>query len=99
MSDISGIISICRKAGKLVMGMDEVKSCCRSGKAKGVITACDLSPKSLKEIAFVCDEEGVTLYQSSMTMNDFGAALGKVFGIIAITDSGFMKAAAKKLTD
>ncbi len=98
MSDISGLISICCRAGKLIMGMDEVKSACRAGKACGVITACDLSPKSFKEIAFTCAEETVPLYKTTMTMDDIGAALGKVYGIIAMADKGFMKAAAKKLT-
>ncbi len=80
------------------MGMDEVKSACRSGKACGVITAKGLSQKSFKEIAFTCAEEMVPLYKTDMTMDDIGAALGKVYGIIAISDKGFMKAAAKKLT-
>lgn len=97
-SDIKGLITICLKAGKLVMGMDEVKSACRAGKACGVITAEGISQKSFKEIAFTCAEEGVPLYKTDMTMNDMGAALGKVYGIIAIADKGFMKAAAKKLT-
>ncbi len=97
-SDITGLITICRRAGKLVMGMDEVKAACRAGKACGVITVCDLSPKSFKEIAFTCAEETVPLYKTDMTMDDMGAALGKVYGIIAIADKGFMKAAAKKLT-
>lgn len=98
MSDISGLLTICRRAGKLVLGMDEVKSACRGKRAFGVIIASDLSAKSFKEIAFVCGEEAVPLYRSDMSMDDIGAALGKVYGIIAVADNGFMKAAAKKLT-
>lgn len=98
MSDILGLLTICRRAGKLILGMDEVKSACRSGKVNGVIAASDLSAKSFKEIAFVCSEEEVPLYSCDMTMDDIGAALGKVYGILAVADSGFMKAAAKKLT-
>ena len=33
-----------------------------------------------------------------MTKDDIALALGKVFGIMAVVDNGFMKAAAKKLT-
>lgn len=97
MADISGLITICRKAGKLVMGMDETKNACRSGRALGVIAASDLSAKSLKEISFVCASEGVPLYKADMTMDEIGMSLGKTFGILAVTDSGFMKACAKKL--
>lgn len=96
-SDILGLLTICRRAGKLVLGMDEVKSACRAGKAKGVIVADDLSPKSFKEAAFVCEECGVPIYQGGVNMEQIGESLGKVFGVMAIADSGFMKAAAKKL--
>lgn len=98
MSDIKGLLTICRRAGKLILGMDEVKSACRSGKACGVITASDTSEKSFREIAFVCKEEAVPLYRTEMTKDDIALALGKVFGIMAVVDNGFMKAAAKKLT-
>lgn len=98
MSDITGLLTICRRAGKLVLGMDEVKSACRNGKAYGVMIASDLSEKSFQEIAYVCDEESVPMYRLGMSKEDVGAALGKVYGIIAVADNGFMKAAAKKLT-
>lgn len=97
MSDISGTLTICRRAGKLITGMDEVKSACRSGKAFGVLLASDLSPKSRKEILFVCESENIPAYDIDMTMNDVGAALGKVFGIIAVADRGFMKSIEKRL--
>lgn len=98
MSDIKGLLTICRRAGKLILGMDEVKSACRSGKACGVIAASDFSEKSFNEIAFVCKEEAVPLYRCEMTKEDIALALGKVFGIMAVADNGFMKAAAKNLT-
>ena len=50
MADISGTLSMARKAGKLVLGMDEVKNACKGRRACGVIVARDLSPKSLKEL-------------------------------------------------
>lgn len=97
MADISGLLTICRKAGKLVLGTDEVKNACRNGKALGVIVAKDFSEKSFKEISFVCTNEGVPLYRSELTLNDIGLALGKVYGVIAVTESGFMKSFATKL--
>ncbi len=97
MADILGLLTICRKAGKLVLGTDEVKTACRNGKALGVVTVSDFSQKSFKEISFVCSCEGVPLYKSEHTLNDMGDALGKVYGVFAVTDSGFMKSFAKKL--
>lgn len=88
---------MCRRAGKLILGMDEVKSACRAGKARGVLVAVDLSSKSRKEAAFVCEEYDVPLYEGGVTMEQIGASLGKVYGVMAIADAGFMKSAAKKL--
>ncbi len=99
MADITGSLTMCRRAGKLVLGMDEVKNACRSKKAAGVIVAKDLSERSLSEIAYVCDTEGIKLYRTDCTMDDIGYALGKVYGIIAVADSGFMKSMAKNLQE
>ncbi len=97
MADISGTLTMCRRAGKLVLGMDEVKNACKGGRAFGVLVASDVSAKTFKEIKFVCGTENVSLYGAEMTMDEIGNCLGKRFGILAVTDSGFMKAMAKKL--
>ncbi len=97
MADISGSLTMCRRAGKLTVGTDEVKNACRAGRACGVLVASDVSPKTLKEIKFVCGTESVSLYGAEMTMDEIGNCLGKRFGVMAVTDSGFMKAMAKKL--
>ncbi len=99
MADISGTLSMARRAGKLTLGMDEVKNACRGQRACGVLAAKDISSKTLKEIKFVCASEGVKLYDADMTMDGIGYTLGKVYGIIAVTDSGFMKSIAKKLKE
>ena len=93
MADITGTLTMCRRAGKLVLGMDEVKNACKGGRAFGVLAASDVSPKTLKEIKFV------KLFNTGMTMDEIGSCLGKCFGILAVTDSGFMKSMAKKLIE
>ncbi len=90
---------MCRRAGKLVLGMDEVKHACKGGRAFGVLVASDISQKSFKEIKYVCTMEGVKLFDAGMTMDEIGSCLGKCFGILAVTDSGFMKSMAKKLIE
>jgi len=94
-----GLISICRKAGKLVMGMDMVKDACNTGTAKAVFTASDFSPKSLKEVKFACARNGVKLYSLGITMDEIGAGLGKRTGAIAMTDGGFARSCAKGLAE
>ena len=92
-----GLISMCRKAGKLIMGMDKVREACAAGTAKAVFTASDFSPKSLKEIKFVCYKYNVELYALEMTMDEIGYGLGKRTGVVAMTDGGFAKSCKKGL--
>ena len=92
-----GLITMCRKAGKLEMGMDMVKDACRNGYAKGVFAATDFSSKSLKEIKYVCYNENVPLYSLGLTMDEIWRELGKKVGVMAITDNGFYKSCIKGL--
>ncbi|MBQ7980124.1 MAG: ribosomal L7Ae/L30e/S12e/Gadd45 family protein [Oscillospiraceae bacterium] len=95
---ISGLLSICRKAGKLCMGMDMVKSACHDGEARGVYVATDLSKKSLKEMMYVCYRDSVKLYSAGMNMQEIADSIGKKTGILAICDAGFNKK-ARSVTD
>lgn len=92
--DKSGLLSVCRKAGKLVCGMDIAKSACESGKAAAVFAARDVSPRSLKEIRFCCVKNSVKIYRLSMTIEQIANAVGKAAGILAVTDKGFAEALA-----
>ena len=58
MTEIMGLLTIARKASKLALGMDMTKDACKSGAAKCVLVASDLSQKSLKEIKFFCEQLG-----------------------------------------
>ena len=93
--DNSGLLGICRKAGKLRLGMDMTKGACESGEAKAVFTASDISQKSLKEVKFSCARNGIKLYALGMDMQQVADAVGKKIGIMAVTDGGFAKALAK----
>ena len=99
MNNKIGLVTMCRKAGKLVMGMDMVKDACNTGKACAVFAATDFSPKSLKEIKFNCYKNGIKLYSLGMTMDDIHFGLGKRTGVIAICEGGFAKACAKGLEE
>lgn len=98
-TDKSGLISICRKAGKLKAGMDIVKSACDNGEAKAVFAAADLSPKSLKELRFAAARNDVPVYRLQMTMQQIADAMGKRTGILAVTDGGFARSMAKGTED
>ncbi|WP_124100317.1 ribosomal L7Ae/L30e/S12e/Gadd45 family protein [Ruminococcus sp. Marseille-P6503] len=97
MNSKMGLVTMCRKAGKLQIGMDMVKAACQSGSAAGVFIADDLSSKSLKEIKFVCSRYGVELYALGLSMDEIWADLGKRAGVLAVTDNGLCRACAKGL--
>lgn len=93
----TGMITICKKAGKLAVGMDMVKKVCREGAAAAVFITMDISEKSFKEVRYICARNSVKLYRLEMTMDDMWYGLGKRAGIIAMTDHGFAKSCAKGL--
>lgn len=95
----TGLLTICLKAGKLVLGMDMAKDTCRSGEARAVFTAGDLSDKSLKEVRFYCGRYKVKLYALGMTMDEIGTALGKRSGIVTVTEKGFAKSLSEGLDE
>lgn len=97
MADIKGTLSICRRAGKLIGGMDEVKASCRKKEARCVLVTSDFSEKSRAEIAFECERHSVPLLDIPDTMFDIANAVGKRFGVMAVTDKGFADAIRKKL--
>lgn len=88
---------MCRRAGKLQIGMELAKEACRNKTAKAVAVAADISQNSLKEIKYYCQRYGVTLCSLEMTMNEVGESLGKRTGIITVCDPGFAKAVCAKL--
>lgn len=94
---IINLLTICRKAGKLIMGFDAVKEALPEGKVYCILTASDLSPKSLKELTFFSSkaEVPVPIYNMKLTMDDLWSASGRRTGIIAVCDEGFGKALAK----
>lgn len=96
--NVMGLVTMCRKAGKLSLGLDMAKEACKNGNACGCVAATDLSPKSLKELKFICFKNEVELYSLGLTMDEVWQELGKRAGIMAVNDKGFWKAVKKSLT-
>lgn len=99
MSRVKGLLSLCRKAGRIQVGFDAVKDACRDGRIHCVCTASDLSPKSGKEIRFHCGKAAVPVYGLAESMDDLSLVLGRRTGIIGIADKGFAGAIASLVTE
>ena len=56
------LLTICIKAGKTVKGFDSSMDAVKEGKAFCVLTASDASPKTVKEVDFVCERGDSRMY-------------------------------------
>lgn len=93
-----GLLSMCRRAGKLSAGMDMVKNSCKNSEAFGVYVANDISEKTLKEVRYICYKNSVSLYALDMSMQQLSDSIGKKVGVLAICDKGFNKKASSSCT-
>ena len=86
MNELHAMLSMCRKAGKLVWGFDSVKNTVLSRSASLVILCKDLSAKTVKEMQFVCAKQGAKTLLANITMNQMDYMIGKKTGVIAICE-------------
>jgi ribosomal protein L7Ae-like RNA K-turn-binding protein len=85
------LLTICIKAGKTVRGYDSVCEEMKSGRVSCVMTAADISAKSLKETKFMCSRYGVNHIETELTKEEIGHISGKQTAVIAVCDEGFAK--------
>lgn len=88
---LMGAVSLCRKAGKLVMGSDVCAEAVRARKAALVLLTNDLAERSAKRIRLVCEECGVKLLILPRGMEELAPVAGKSYGVFAVCDRGFAK--------
>ena len=98
-SKVTALLGFAAKAGKLSYGMDAAQKTVKSGKARLVTAACDVSPKSRKEAAFFANKGSVDfLTLEGLDIKTLSAAVGRRCGILTINDSGFADAILKAYT-
>ena len=88
---ILNLLTICRKASKLVIGFDAVCEEIKKGNAKSVLLANDISPKTKKEIDFYCSKADITVETAPFDKEQIRLAIGKSAAVIAVCDDGFAK--------
>lgn len=102
MNKVLSAISLCKRAGKLLCGFDQVKDAVLAQKAVLVLTAADLSEKSGRNIREVCTAKQITSVPIPATMDELWFAIGKRTGILAVTDAGLaglLKDALRRATE
>lgn len=83
------LLSVCIKAGKAVKGFDSSKEAVEKGNAAAVLTACDASPKTVKEVLFICEKYGTAVIGTELEKAEIGKLCGKETAVIAVCDKGF----------
>lgn len=90
-----GLLTICRKAGRMTMGFDSVKESILTGKAKAVFLASDISAKTEKEVRFFAGRKAVPVYPLGASIAEIEFSVGRKAGVIGICDEGFAKKMAE----
>lgn len=86
---ISSLLSIARKAGKVVDGREAVEKGMEKGTVKLLVFAEDLSPLSLKDMKDICLKRGVRYY-TYLSKDEMGGLIGKgERGAVGIADASF----------
>lgn len=83
-------VSLCRKAGKLLMGNDVVREAAQNGTAFLVLFASDLAPRSEKLVRLACGEK-TPARVLPFTMDELSNVTGRRVGILAVCEKGFAK--------
>lgn len=83
------LLTICRKAGKLIMGFDTVKDMVKKSEASIAMAAEDISANTLKEMRFFCKNNGTDVVMLEISSDDMLYAVGKKTVAMAVCDPGF----------
>lgn len=86
-----GLLGMCRRAGRLVVGFDAVTALCSTERAILMIAA-DASERTIKELRFRLPTQ--TVYRLPLTKEQASRAIGsqKPVAVLATADEGFSKA-------
>lgn len=101
MNKLMGLLSLCRKAGRLRIGFEPVKDAVEAGEARLVLYTADFSPKSRERMEQFLQRAGKPpgRQAADLTMFDFSRVCGKLAGVAAVADDGFAAGIEKMLCD
>lgn len=89
--NLQGLLTICRKAGRISMGLEPAKSAVQGGRASGLLVCTDASTRSKKEAAFYAQRAGLSCLEIPFTKLEMGQCIGRAAGVLAVCDDGFFR--------
>ena len=88
---LQGLLTICRKAGKLAVGLEPAKDALYRGTAAGVLVCSDAAPRTRKEAVFFSGQAQVPCLVVPFTKLEMGQTIGRASGVLAVCDDGFFQ--------
>lgn len=82
-------LSLSMRAKKLLYGFDTVKEGVLDGRVSLLLTASDLSAKTVKEVAYLAGKHNLPHLLLPKCMEEIAGIIGKKTGVIGIADRGF----------
>ena len=93
---ILSLLGFAAKAGKLSFGTHATEFAITSKKANLVLAAEDISEKTVKELRFKADKNGIqVIILKGIETPSLSSRVGKNCGIVAVNDKGFADAIVK----
>ncbi len=86
---VINVLTVCRKAGRLIVGFDAVKEALMESNVSCVLVTDDISPNTLKEVKYICKNCNREILELDMDSYDMLYAVGKQTVVAAICDHGF----------
>ena len=86
MKNFSQNLGLCRKAGALAIGFNETIESAKRGKVSGILTASDISQKTLKEVNFHAEKYKTEVINLPFGREEIGNAIGISAAVIAVTN-------------
>lgn len=91
VNKLSGLLGMCRRAGRLTVGFDAVVALCREPQVL-VMIASDASERTVRQITFQAGD--TPIHRLPLTRDETAHAVGsqKPVAVLATTDRGFIRA-------
>lgn len=97
MDKALSLLGMARKAGRLEIGFTAAKAAARAGKARLLLAAADVSPKTFKELSYEAQRASIPAARLTAAMEELSHAVGVKTGVVGVTDQGFAKALIKAM--
>ncbi|HHW45671.1 MAG TPA: 50S ribosomal protein L7ae [Clostridiales bacterium] len=91
------LLGIARRAGKLSVGFEAVSDSIKRKKARLVLIASDISPKTEKELVYISQTSSIKVIRTSYDINTLSNAIGARAGTVSVNDSNFADAVLESI--